>query len=321
MSEVLPYSKEWLLRRIKKAGGIHFPSSLQIELTSYCNAVCFFCAHTGSDRPQQHMSQELFMDIIDQVRDLPQKLDLIYLTGLGEPLMHPHWRDLYAYCRGLPCAFTTNCSLLTDKDIDFILDLDFYEVAFSLDTMDPKRHQSIRGFSVDRVAPKIAKAFELGAKKNTDTRLIVSTTVTYDTLDDMIPMYTWLVPKLEMVKNSFWHIKQIGRFPDVKAPIQIMPSMDYVKKLNPKLPPHPKVQIIQDEDELRPHCTLWFDRVTVLSDGNCVPCCHQAKAYQNLGNLNHHHLLDIFNNPTWTETQEKFANKDYDQIPYCKDCR
>src|SRR5713101_6326386 len=125
---------------------MNFPKIIQIELTSYCNATCFFCAHTWSKRPQQHLSDILYRKMIDEVRSWGEQLQWLYLTGLGEPMMHPKWRELYAYSRGLPCAFTTNCSLLEEDDIDFLLGLDFAEIAFSLDTLNPERHQKIRGF-------------------------------------------------------------------------------------------------------------------------------------------------------------------------------
>jgi MoaA/NifB/PqqE/SkfB family radical SAM enzyme len=320
------YSSDWYLARVRKTSdGVAYPLVIQIELTSYCNAVCFFCAHTWSDRKQQHLKPELFKKIIDEMRRWPFPLSTLYLTGLGEPLMHPNWRELYSYVQYLPAAFTTNCSLLKEEDIDFLLDLRFQEIAFSLDTLNPERHQKIRGFSVDRVAPKIEYALERAKALNVRTRLIVSTTLTHETLDDMKEIYDWLVPKMEGVENATWHIKQIGHFPDIKAPLQIMPSMSFIRKLNSILPTHPKVFPIQDQLLLRPFCTLWFDRLTVLSDGCIVPCCHQAKARQDLGNVETKSLLEIFNSEIWVGTQNKFSLKDgeggWSQIPYCKDCR
>lgn len=323
------YSKIGLLRRIRKGYSngkyFNFPSGIQIELTSFCNATCFFCAHSWSERKQQHIHPDWYKKIIDEVRSLPEPIAVLYLTGLGEPLMHPNWRELYYYSQGLPAAFTTNCSLLKEQDIDFLLDLDFQEIAFSLDTLNPERHKKIRGFGVDRVAPKIEQVFSKARKKGTKTRLIVSTTLTYDTLNDMQEIYDWLTPQMEGVEHALWHIKQIGHFPDIKAPIQIMPSMDFIKKLVPILPEHPKVVPITYDDALRPYCTLWFDRITILSDGSAVPCCHQAHDHHHIGNIRDMTLVEMFNSKNWTESQQKFSERDepggWNEIPYCKDCR
>src|SRR5690349_13292469 len=148
-------NEDLLGRIVKDPDGTAYPRVIQIELTSYCNATCFFCAHTWSERPQQHLDKALYKKIIDELKTFEIPINWLYLTGLGEPMMHPHWRELYDYSRWMPCAFTTNCSLLKKEDIDFIMDLEFAEIAFSLDTLNDERHKKIRGFSVDRVAPKI----------------------------------------------------------------------------------------------------------------------------------------------------------------------
>lgn len=320
------YQRTGLNRRLRKGPDDRFiPSAVQIELTSYCNAVCFFCAHTGSERPQQHMAYDLYRKIIRDVHDLPLPLSILYLTGLGEPMMHPVWRELFWGTKGLPAAFTTNCSLIKPEDIDFLLDLDFYEIAFSLDTLNPARHWAIRGFEVDRVAPKIESILARAKERGTKTRLIISTTLTYETLQDMRPMYEFLAPLLAEVPTAKWHIKQIGAFPDVKAPVQIMPPMNFIKEVHKVLPENQQVAVIDYQDAIRPYCTLWYDRVTILSNGTAVPCCHQAKARQDLGNIRDKSLVDIFNSQEWIETRRKFSNREgaggWDEIPYCKDCR
>src|SRR5437660_26308 len=179
------YSQHALMSRLEARRSIHndmsYPSGVQIELTSFCNATCFFCAHTWSKRPQQHFSPDLFKKVTDEVRTWPYPLCIFYLTGLGEPLMHPDWRELFQYANGLPGAFTTNCSVIKkDSDVDLLLSLNFYEIAFSLDTLDPERHKSIRGFGVDRVAPLIEKVFTRARELGTRMRLIVSTTLTHE---------------------------------------------------------------------------------------------------------------------------------------------
>lgn len=323
-------NQESMLTRIfRNSEGVAFPRIVQIELTSFCNATCFFCAHSWSERPQKHLDGDLYKRMIDEIRSWEQnksmKLGWLYLTGLGEPMMHPRWRELYSYTRGLPGAFTTNCSILKEEDIDFLLDLDFAEIAFSLDTLNPERHQKIRGFSVDRVAPKIQYVYQQAKKRTRNPRLIVSTTLTYDTLNDMLDIYKWLVPQIDGLKDAFWHIKQIGHFPDIKAPLQIMPPMNFIEKLNDILPKHPQVVAIQGESSLRPYCTLWFDRVTILSDGSAVPCCHQAHDHNRIGNVADMSLVELFNSGGWRISQEKFARRDgfngWSEIPYCRDCR
>src|SRR5437899_10676931 len=94
-----------LMHRIfRNSDYVAFPKIVQIELTSYCNAVCFFCAHTWSERPQKHIDPKIYKKMIDEIRSWEaanfMKMGWLYLTGLGEPMMHPQWKELYAYTKG-----------------------------------------------------------------------------------------------------------------------------------------------------------------------------------------------------------------------------
>lgn len=306
--------------------GVAYPRVVQLEVTSHCNAVCFFCAHTWSERPERNMDAALFARLIEEIRSWRIRVAQLYLTGLGEPLLHPHWREMFQLCRGLPGSFTTNCSLVDDEVVKFLFYLNFYELVFSLDTLNDTRHRAIRGFSVDKVAPVIEKVMTLGRRRSSNPRLIVSTTVTNETIGDMQEIYDWLVPLISGVTNASWVIKQVGHFPDVvKGAGHRLPPMTLTSELLSTLPDHPQVVIPHEEVALRPHCVLWYDRITVLSNGAVVPCCHQAHDHNRIGNVRHTTLLDLFNGQGWTDSQRRFDRRDgkdgWSTIPYCGDCR
>ena len=46
----------------KKRPRPSFPRAIQIQTTSYCNAMCLFCGwkHTHNTQPQGHMEDDLF---------------------------------------------------------------------------------------------------------------------------------------------------------------------------------------------------------------------------------------------------------------------
>jgi len=301
--------------------GLAYPRVVQLEITSHCNAVCFFCAHTWSTRAEQHMPAALFRSLVDEMAAWAVAVQEVYVMGLGEPLLHPDWRALYAYAAPrVPAALTTNCSLLDTASIEHLLGLPFYEVAFSLDTLHPGRHRSIRGFEVERVAPKITQVLDHLRRQPTSTRIIVATTLTHQTVGDMQPLYDWLVPQLEGVPQASWIVKQVGAFPDIKG---VLPPMTLTASV--ALPPHPQVHVAMDEASLRPHCALWYDRINILSNGAAVPCCHQAHDHNRIGNAAATPLLALFNSPAWRDSQVRFAQREapggWDTIPYCKDCR
>lgn len=65
----------------------------QIEITTYCNAKCFYCPNEFLEH--RHISFTLFTEIIDL---LPTQSDLL-LQGTGEPLLHPQFWEMVEYAK------------------------------------------------------------------------------------------------------------------------------------------------------------------------------------------------------------------------------
>lgn len=100
----------------------------QIEITTVCNAKCFYCAH--DTLPHKHMSWECFERIV-QTEKSPT---MFLLQGTGEPLLHPLFWEMtvYAKKRGHRISVITNGSISINPHSLFLFD----EIGFSLDTLD-----------------------------------------------------------------------------------------------------------------------------------------------------------------------------------------
>lgn len=100
----------------------------QIEITTVCNAHCFYCPQ--DTLPHRHMSKECFKQIL-QSEKAPT---VLLLQGTGEPLMHPSfWKMvILAKERGHRIGIITNGSIDIDLKYLFLLDT----IGFSLDTLD-----------------------------------------------------------------------------------------------------------------------------------------------------------------------------------------
>lgn len=84
----------------------------QIEITTYCNAKCFYCPNEFLEH--RHISFTLFTEIIDS---LPTQSDLL-LQGTGEPLLHPQFWEMVAYARlrGHKVGIITNGTVLIEDE-------------------------------------------------------------------------------------------------------------------------------------------------------------------------------------------------------------
>ena len=115
MSEIEIYGKKQyvqaLAEKASKKGKI---LSAMIELLDQCNFHCRYCYVRGSTNST--LSLESVKKVLDQLREVG--CIWLTLTG-GEPLLHPHFLEIYNYAYDLGFAVTilTNGYLLTSEHI------------------------------------------------------------------------------------------------------------------------------------------------------------------------------------------------------------
>lgn len=75
------------------------PFGIFIDPTNVCNFHCSFCARNQDDfalyaGKYQHMSLELFKKLMNDLSEFPEKLKVIRLYYLGEPLICPDFLSM-----------------------------------------------------------------------------------------------------------------------------------------------------------------------------------------------------------------------------------
>lgn len=102
----------------------------QIEITTYCNAKCFYCPNEYLHK--QHMPIEQFKSIINE----SQKGCMVLMQGTGEPLLHPQFWEMVSYvkARGNKVGIITNGTIaIADEQLEQI-----DTIGFSIDTLSAK---------------------------------------------------------------------------------------------------------------------------------------------------------------------------------------
>ena len=96
------------------------PTFIQIEATSKCNLRCPGCSHSREAESGQHLSLDQLQEILD-ILPFPPKH--VILSGVGEPLLNPHFFSLVDLLaeRGTSCHFFTNGTLLSPKACEAIV--------------------------------------------------------------------------------------------------------------------------------------------------------------------------------------------------------
>ncbi len=169
--------------KIKKIGfeskeSQNFPSYLMYDITNCCNARCTHCPQssikTNSNYKPEHLSWKYFKKTIDEANHF--KVDVVRITGDGEPLLHPDIHRFISYAKdlGFPLInLTTNGSLLSERKLSMLLRNPPHVFDISVDAFSEKTYQKIRvGLDFETVKDNILR---LLMKRNPNhTKVLVS---------------------------------------------------------------------------------------------------------------------------------------------------
>jgi len=124
---------------------------IQVEVTTHCNAACFYCPRTVyRDRwPNRHLPLETFKKLLPAF----SQTGLVYLQGWGEPFLHPDFFTMAALAKDAGCRVgtTTNGMLLDIPRMERLVELEVEVVALSLAGTNEKNDRFRQGTSLERV--------------------------------------------------------------------------------------------------------------------------------------------------------------------------
>ena len=143
-----------------------------------CNARCLMCSCW-----QQENVQELPASVwINALKSLKKTGGLFHINfSGGEPLVKHDFIEILEFCsrEKILAGFTTNGVLLTKKNVDRLLSLDLANINISIDSMEERIHDTMRG--IPGLLAKVKKNIEylVSEKKrlNKKTQIVLKPTV------------------------------------------------------------------------------------------------------------------------------------------------
>lgn len=110
------------------------PKVAQIEVTNACNLSCRMCQRLDLGVKLEHMDLTKYKKVI---RRLGKSINMVTLTGWGEPLFHPEIIEMVKIAKkaGKKVQLTTNGLLLTEYKRKPLLDAGIDSISFSLDDL------------------------------------------------------------------------------------------------------------------------------------------------------------------------------------------
>lgn len=137
---------------------------VQIEINNTCNFNCSFCSLPLSKLPKRYMKKEEVFRILDYLSSC-KGIRYVTFPQFGEPLLNKNIWDYLDKCRslGLKSELVTNGFLLNEENIDRLYKHRPDALQISLQIMDPKKHNKVRGTNssydlyINRIVTCLAK--------------------------------------------------------------------------------------------------------------------------------------------------------------------
>jgi tungsten cofactor oxidoreducase radical SAM maturase len=125
---------------------------LYVEPTTVCNLNCRTCIRNVWGDPKAHMEMETFRELLVQTEAFPG-LKRVVLSGLGEPLTHPHFLEMVRLVRerDLDVTVGTNGLLLEETVSRELVALGIDRLIVSLDGVTPETYAGVRGAQISQV--------------------------------------------------------------------------------------------------------------------------------------------------------------------------
>ncbi len=308
---------------LKERLPLKMPLCLSIEPTNICNFHCAMCFHGNNEhdeqaKPLKNMDQEVFRKSISDLKNWTdttgEKVKLIKLYSLGEPLIHPGLLDMVKELKASGVAeqleITTNGSLLTKEISNQLISYGLDIIRFSIYGIGAKEHRRITGsdVSVDEIFENIrylyeernrkrsakpmifAKMFDAGKHKN--DRFLKH----YEAVVDMAGIDEIFSVDVGNGKNVFEHYYSV-RDADGFRPAAGMGT----------------------EGKKRP-CRYPFTHMTIRSDGTVVSCCSDWRKELRIGNVIQHSLQELWESRTLYQVRKQMIETKGQCFHACRSC-
>lgn len=274
-------------RKAFVAGG---PVEVGIEATNACNISCSMCARAVMKRPIGFMSWNTFINCVHAVKPFAE---LVWLHGLGEPLLQEKVVDMVAYCKrqGLAPAMSTN-ALLLDRDLSYkLLKQGLAYIIFPLDGATASVHEAIRPGSDYEKTVRNIKAF-LDAKKALNLNPAV------------------IIQMVCQEKNRHEVNELITRWKNEAgvSAVRIKEMIDFSGNRQLRQPTEPL------------HCYYLWRQHNFLWDGSVSICCSDNEGEISIGNVNEKAYADLWNGKEFQSVRKLHAQGRGAMMALCRRC-
>ena len=309
----------------------YHPIWLQLYVTSRCTFNCKFCTNhavnesgkieIGYHHKTEDMSLDLFKTIVDKFYDAT----VCTFCGVGEPFLNVNLLNMIALAKNkrMITEVVTNGSLLSESNINQLLDGGLDKITISLNESDRERHKFLvnaGGVFFDQIINNIKILVNLRNKKWGKVEIKISRVLTKSTLR-LAEEFILLGINLGVDKVIFHNLifSNIKGFDKQECLFDEFNTAELFNKLADKYGKSidiefPKLINIHPE-EVEPRCPWYWKNIGIDADGNVSGCGRFMVPKRSYGNFLD---IDIWNNKYFRDMRKLFLTNQV--LDCCRGC-
>ena len=302
------------------------PAMVQLNITNRCNMVCTMCPREILVIPEVDLPVESAIRIIGSLKGVRR----IALSGLGEPLLHPHLDRLieFAEKQGIRSQTTTNGLLLADDErARRLIRTGLHNLAFSLEGIHdfpPSGHQN------RKIAEIVENFLRIRSRLGSKTPLItVQIVLLHEVMNAMEEILEWAhkvgVDQINLLRvNALLNLGiQRPSFAEEEA---FYRKLKHLRKKYPL-----RIDCFYDQiypgllgyfykkviplTRLEDWCIKWSYYMYIDVNGDVFPCSGLFPKEKPMGNIFRHSLSEVWNGQAFRDHRSSRARR----IP-CRFC-
>ena len=271
-----------------------FPKRVLLDLVTDCNLKCPMCiVHGETDDPRlkEFLKKSMTVENAKQVLDELMAAKPLMMPGMwSEPTMNPNFKTHITQMkeRGLTVAMNTNGLKINADMAQFLVDVKFDSVFFSVDAMTPETLQKVRGITKLELLHKAVELLMTTRGNNPLPRIGVSMTLQPANRHEREAFVEFWTKKVDVVRVG--EIYEHGKFSGFIATGSRVP------------------------------CQSLYTTLPVNTNGNVSLCCLDGFNEYNMGNVFKDGVKGVWHGPKLTAMRKLHERGQWDKIPICKTC-
>lgn len=272
------------VRLFQRSHHMEYPAHVHMETFSLCTAACNFCPYPSLDRLGNRMSDALIDKIITDLTDIPRDVKFqLSPFKVNEPFLDTRLFDiLKTVNEKLPNAtitLTSNASPITEKNLKKLNDVQKLEYLWiSFNDHRPEQYTQTMQLPWERTIERLTMIHKAKAAGSLNAAVILSRVG--DNTQTDTEFQEWVAQHFPLFQTCIF--QRGGWLGQANVDLNV---------------PVPNVG-----------CLRWFD-LSITSTGKVAHCCMDGKAEWSIGDVNHQHVLEVYNHPDYRVLREKTQSR------------